>query len=136
MIIVSDYRIGMQVHGRVTGIQPYGAFVTLDAEHQGLIHISECHEGYVKSITEYLEVGQVVDVFILYIDEYTGKISLSLRCVEHQPQHAAADLEIYKTFQHKHFWTNRHVHAGFTPIANNLDSWVADSIRRLKVGED
>lgn len=134
-MIVSNYRIGMRVHGRVTGIQPYGAFVTLDGEHQGLIHISECHEGYVKSITEYLKVGQAVDVIILDIDEYTGKISLSLRCIEHQPHPTVNDLEIYKTFRHKHFWTNRHVHAGFEPIANHLASWTSDSLNRLKAGE-
>lgn len=132
---MSNYRIGMQVHGHVTGIQPYGAFVTLDADHQGLIHISECHEGYVKSIADYLKVGQAVDVVVLDIDEYTGKISLSLRCVEHQPHHTTNDLEIYKTFRHKHFWTNRHVHAGFDPIAKNMDSWMNDSIRRIEVGE-
>lgn len=134
-MIVSNYRIGMRVHGRVTGIQPYGAFVTLDGEHRGLIHISECHEGYVKSITEYLKVGQAVDVIILDIDEYTGKISLSLRCIEHQPHPTVNDLEIYKTFRHKHFWTNRHVHAGFEPIANHLASWTSDSLNRLKAGE-
>ena len=37
------YRIGMVLEGYVTGIQPYGAFVALDEETQGLIHISECH---------------------------------------------------------------------------------------------
>lgn len=132
---MSEYRIGMRVHGRMTGIQPYGAFVTLDGEHQGLIHISECHEGYVKSISEYLKVGQAVDVVILDIDEYTGKISLSLRCIERAPRPTVSDLEIYKTFRHKHFWTNRHVHAGFDPIANHLDGWISDSLNRLKVGE-
>lgn len=132
---MSNYRIGMQVHGRVTGIQPYGAFVTLDSEHQGLIHISECHEGYVKSITDYLKVGQTVDVVVLDIDEYTGKISLSLRCVESRPQPTLSDLEIYKTFRHKHFWTNRHVHAGFEPIANRLDRWTKDSLNRLNAEE-
>ncbi|AVK60686.1 general stress protein [Lactobacillus sp. CBA3606] len=129
---MSDYRIGMQVHGHVTGIQPYGAFVTLDADHQGLIHISECHEGYVKSVADYLEVGQAVDVVVLDIDEYTEKISLSLRCVEQRPDQTTSDLEIYKTFRHKHFWTNRHVHNGFQPIATHLDGWIEDSLHRLK----
>ena len=35
------YRIGMIIEGRITGIQPYGAFVSLDNRTQGLIHISE-----------------------------------------------------------------------------------------------
>ncbi len=76
------YRIGMVLEGYVTGIQPYGAFVALDEETQGLIHISECHHGFVDDIQNYLKVGQRVRVMIIDIDEYTQKISLSVRCLE------------------------------------------------------
>ena len=81
-IMEIDYRIGMVLEGRVTGIQPYGAFVALDEETQGLIHISECHHGFVEDIQKYLEVGQKIKVMIIDIDEYTKKISLSVRCLE------------------------------------------------------
>lgn len=77
-----DYKIGMIVKGKVTGIQPYGAFVSLDKETQGLIHISECRHGYVKNLDEILTVGDEMDVMILDIDEYTKKISLSLRTLD------------------------------------------------------
>lgn len=76
------YRIGMIIEGRITGIQPYGAFVSLDNRTQGLIHISECHHGYVDNIRNFLKVGQMVRVMIIDIDEYTGKISLSIRCLK------------------------------------------------------
>lgn len=79
-----DYKIGMIVKGRITGIQPYGAFISLDKETQGLIHISECTHGYVKNLNEVLTVGDTMDVVILDIDEYTKKISLSLRALEEQ----------------------------------------------------
>lgn len=42
------YRIGQKITGTVTGIQPYGVFVSLDATVQGLIHISECGHGLLK----------------------------------------------------------------------------------------
>ena len=61
------YRIGMVLEGYVTGIQPYGAFVALDEETQGLIHISECHHGFVDDIQNYLKVGQRVRVMIIDI---------------------------------------------------------------------
>lgn len=79
-----DYKIGMIVKGRITGIQPYGAFVSLDKETQGLIHISECTHGYVKNLNDVLTVGDTMNVVILDIDEYTKKISLSLRALEEQ----------------------------------------------------
>ncbi|SEK76626.1 general stress protein 13 [Carnobacterium iners] len=79
-----DYKIGMIVKGKITGIQPYGAFVSLDKETQGLIHISECTHGYVKNLNDVLTVGDTMDIMILDIDEYTKKISLSLRVLEEQ----------------------------------------------------
>ena len=57
-----DYRIGMVLTGRVTGIQPYGAFVLLDDNTQGLIHISELKHGFISDVSDYLKVGQMVKV--------------------------------------------------------------------------
>ena len=74
-----NYRIGMVLDGKVTGIQPYGAFVALDDKTQGLIHISECRHGFIDDIRSYLKVGQRVKVMIIDIDEYTQKISLPVR---------------------------------------------------------
>ena len=48
-----DYRIGMVLTGRVTGIQPYGAFVLLDDNTQGLIHISELKHGFISDVSDY-----------------------------------------------------------------------------------
>ena len=44
------YKIGDIIEGQVTGIQPYGAFISLDAQTQGLVHISEVQSGYTKNI--------------------------------------------------------------------------------------
>ena len=48
------YKIGQVLQGTVTGIQPYGAFVALDEQTQGLIHVSEIQSGYTKNINEVL----------------------------------------------------------------------------------
>ncbi len=67
------YKIGQIIEGKVTGIQPYGAFVSLDNETQGLIHVSEVQSGYTKNIHSLLKVGQPVTVQIIDIDEYSKK---------------------------------------------------------------
>ncbi len=64
-----QYTTGVVVTGKVTGIQDYGAFVALDAETQGLVHISEITNGYVKDIHDFLKVGDTVEVKVLSIDE-------------------------------------------------------------------
>ena len=80
------YKIGQIVEGTVSGLQPYGAFVRLDEETQGLIHISECKHGYVSSIEDMLSVGEKVRVQVLGIDEYSGRVSLSKRTLEEVDQ--------------------------------------------------
>ena len=72
-------KLGEEFSGKVTGIQPYGAFVALDDETQGLVHISEITYGFVKDINEFLTVGEEVQVKVLEVDEAAGKISLSIR---------------------------------------------------------
>ncbi|RXI79739.1 CvfD/Ygs/GSP13 family RNA-binding post-transcriptional regulator [Levilactobacillus suantsaii] len=120
------FHIGQRVSGRVTGIQPYGAFVSLGGHRQGLIHISECHCGYVQDIHDYLKVNEEVDVVILGIDEFTGKISLSLRCLER------LDLTSQPNgHQRHHYWTNYHVNIGFKPIADRLEGWKAEATQQL-----
>ena len=65
----------------MTGIQDYGAFVALDAETQGLVHISEITNGYVKDIHDFLKVGDTVSK-VLSIDEEHRKMSLSLKAAK------------------------------------------------------
>lgn len=81
-----EYKIGQRLKGKVTGIQPYGVFVSLDKETQGLVHISEIKHGYIKHIEDAVKVDDEVDVVVMDIDEYSGKISLSMRCLQ-QPTH-------------------------------------------------
>ena len=83
--MTKTFKVGDVVTGKVTGIQPYGAFVSLDEQTQGLVHISEITYGYVKEVGEFLTVGQEVEVKILEIDEEASKISLSIRELQEKP---------------------------------------------------
>lgn len=84
------FAVGSVVTGKVTGIQPYGAFVALDENTQGLVHISEITHGFVKDINEHLKVGDEVQVKVLSIDEAAGKIGLSIRATTEAPEAPAA----------------------------------------------
>jgi len=64
-----QYRIGQIVEGTITGIQPYGAFVSLDEETSGLIHISEISEGFVKDVNHFVHVHDRVKVKIIDFDK-------------------------------------------------------------------
>ena len=72
------YKVGQHIKVRVTGIQPYGAFVETPDHTEGLIHISEIMVDYVHNLMKFLSEGQVVKAKILSIDD-EGKLNLSLK---------------------------------------------------------
>lgn len=79
--------VGAVLNGKVTGIQSFGAFVALEGqETQGLIHISEVSNTYVKDINEFLTVGQDVQVKVIKVDTEKNKISLSIRALMPNPE--------------------------------------------------
>ena len=85
---------GEIVHGQVSSIKSFGAFVNL-GEFDGLIHISELAWDRVATVEEALEVGQEVDVYVLGIDEENMRISLSLKRLQKDPwAEAVKDLRV------------------------------------------
>ncbi len=74
-------KIGDIVTGKITGIQPYGAFVQIDEETTGLIHISEISDGFVRDIHRFVKIGEDVGVKIIDIDSEHNQLRLSLRAV-------------------------------------------------------
>ena len=77
---------GAVLKGKVTGIQAFGAFVALEGENtQGLIHISEVSNTYVKDINDFLQVGQEVEVKVINVDPANNKMSLSIRALMPDP---------------------------------------------------
>lgn len=119
-----NYHIGQIVKGTVTGIQPYGAFVSMDEQTQGLVHVSEIQSGFTKNINEVLKVDQKVKVQIIDIDEYSQKISLSIRSLE---EHVKAP-----NFRRKRFFTNRNKKIGFHSIEIHLEQWITDALSYLR----
>lgn len=84
--------VGQVIKGKVTGIQTFGAFVALDDKNtQGLVHISEVSNTFVKDINEYLKVGQEVEVKVIKVDETSKKISLSIRALMPNPEGTKAE---------------------------------------------
>ncbi|WP_139492736.1 S1 RNA-binding domain-containing protein [Brevibacillus dissolubilis] len=77
--------VGSIIEGKVTAIKPFGMFVAVDENQQGLVHISQVANGFVKDINEHFSVGDTVKVKVLTIDD-AGKISLSVRAALPAPE--------------------------------------------------
>jgi general stress protein 13 len=124
---LSKFAVGSIVKGKVTGIQPYGVFVALDEETQGLVHISEIAHGFVKDINEHVKVGDEVTVKVLSVDEESKRISLSMRAAESQPaKQALAEKKVKRQAKIK---TSVEGPRGFNTLREKLQEWIEQSKR-------
>jgi protein Tex len=76
---IGDLKVGMQLEGIVTNVANFGAFVDIGVHQDGLVHISQLCDRFVKDPKEIVRVGQVVKVRVLEINEKLKRISLSMK---------------------------------------------------------
>ncbi len=77
------FQVGQVVEGKVVKITNFGAFVELDDGTQGLIHISQISRNFVKNVSDYLRVGEVVRAKVREIKS-NGKVDLSIKELENE----------------------------------------------------
>ncbi len=74
-----DLKPDMVVDGVVTRIEPYGVFVDIGTGRNGLVHVSELADGYIKSPSEVVSVGDKVEARVLKVDRKARKVDLSMK---------------------------------------------------------
>ena len=122
---MTEFKIGDIVEGQITGIQNYGVFVGLSPTEQGLVHISECKHGYMNELSNQIKVGDKVKVMVIDIDEYTKKISLSMRVLMKltPPPYPARTKKRAK----------RHLpDIGFSSVAKKLPEWIDSALQSIE----
>ncbi len=78
---MEDLQAGMWLKGTVRNVVDFGAFVDIGVKQDGLVHVSEMADRFIKSPLDVVQVGDVVDVRVLTIDAARGRIGLSMRKV-------------------------------------------------------
>ena len=76
---IADLKVGMTLKGIVRNVIDFGAFVDIGVHQDGLVHISEISNKYIKHPSEILSVGDVVDVRIVNVDAVSKRIGLSMK---------------------------------------------------------
>ncbi|MFY9537290.1 MAG: S1 RNA-binding domain-containing protein [Bacilli bacterium] len=110
---------GEIVYGRVTNILGYGAFVKV-GEYDGLIHISEFSDNYVRRIKDYVVVGQNVKLKVLDVDEKNKKLKLSYKLIHRR---RGVKSEIPKFI------------IGFKSLEKQIPVFINEQLKRLKLKE-
>ena len=122
--MAKKYEVGEVLTGKITGIQPYGAFVALDENTQGLVHISEITYGFVKDVHDYLKVGDEITVKVLEVDDEAKKISLSIRVLHEAPQQRKREHLPRKSLQDR---VDEDDADGFRILKSKLQDWINQS---------
>ena len=74
-----DLKEGMTLTGTVRNVIDFGAFVDIGVKYDGLVHISELSNNYVKNPSDVVSVGDIIKVKIIGIDQQRKKVSLSMK---------------------------------------------------------
>lgn len=82
VLSMEDLRPGMVLQGTVQNVVDFGAFVDIGVEKAGLVHISQLSDRYVNHPTEVVQVGDIVSVRILEVDQGRERISLTMKTHE------------------------------------------------------
>ena len=115
---MTKYQEGKIIKGTVTGIEPYGIFVSCDDFYSGLIHISEISHGFVKNINDFVKIGDIIFVKVLGSDEDLGQLKLSIKNVDYKMKSKSKKRKIKET------------NSGFTTLYKNLSFWIEESLKK------
>ena len=75
---IADLQNGMKLQGTVRNVVDFGAFIDIGLHNDGLVHISQITDKYIKHPSEVLSVGDIVDCYVIDINKEKEKVSLSL----------------------------------------------------------
>lgn len=103
------------IEATVSGIEPYGIFVTFDGEYNGLIHISEIDNSFINDLNDYVSIGEKIFVHILEIDEKNKHLNLSIKNINYKGKNGIINESI----------------SGFLPLSKKMPEWTINSINNI-----
>ena len=112
------YHVGQIVEGQITGIKPYGAFVNIDANTSGLIHISELSDGFVRDVELFVKLGEKVKLKVLEIDQENHQLRLSLKALQSNSRKTRPRIKPIIKLRDK---------IGFASLKAQLNGWIKEA---------
>lgn len=116
-------KVGDIIQATVSGIQPYGAFVTIDEHTVGLIHISEISEGFVRDVHQFVKEGDHVRVKVIDYDSKNHQARLSLKALKNTQRKERIHMRSLKVDSPK---------LGFSSLAKALPKWIEDKKKEME----
>jgi small subunit ribosomal protein S1 len=98
-IIDQKYKIGDLVKGKVSKLASFGAFVELQDDIDGLVHISQLSEEHVAKVKDVLKVGQEVEARVIKVDKVERRIGLSIKAANYTEEQLRKEAETFDTLR-------------------------------------
>lgn len=117
MSFIDEYKVGMTVYGKISGIKPYGAFVAFDDGVTGLIHISELSNGFVRNISHFVQVGDYFMLKVIDVDRNNKQLRLSFKALEQNTR---------KHLKRVKFEGMPNNDKGFGSIRDKMNDWIKE----------
>lgn len=122
------HEVGELLIGEVIKVKPYALFLKFDEGSQGLLHISEISNTYIRDIERFGAVGDKMRVKVLEVDPKNGYLRVSLKQVERE--------QAYSTHTNVHTKAVKKDEEGFRPLADRLPYWKKMTLDKIKQGEE
>ena len=95
--IDARFKVGDLVSGTVAKIASFGAFVNLDGDIDGLIHISQLSEEHVERVKDVIKVGDDIKARVIKVDKVERRIGLSIKAVNYDPEQLRRETAAFET---------------------------------------
>jgi len=97
--IDGKFKVGDLVKGTVAKIASFGAFVSLDGDIDGLIHISQLSEDHVEKVKDVIKVGEEVEARVIKVDKIERRIGLSIKAVAYSEEDLKKESASFETLR-------------------------------------
>ena len=118
---MEEIKVGDIVDATITGIQPYGAFASLEDHTSGLIHISEISDRFVKDVNYFVKVGETIKVKVIDKDDEHHQTKLSIKAVKTSSRKYRRHYNLKRELIHE-------TPLGFSSLKERLDDWIHTGI--------
>ena len=119
-----QYQIGDLIVGKITSVKPYALFLSFENGSNGLLHISELSDSYIRDIEKYGSLGDEIKVKVIAIDEANGFLRVSYKRVPEEERYSTHinEARIYLEESEK----------DFSELEKKLPIWINETLKKVK----
>ena len=119
-----NFKVGDILIGKVNQIRPYALFLSFEGGVNGLLHISELSDGYIRDIEKFGSIGDEIKVKVLSIDSSNGFLRVSYKAIPEEERYSTHDSSSRSIPQFDE--------ADFTDLEEKLPEWINATLEKAK----